>query len=197
MNVQEAVTKRRTVRRFKDVPVPYEMLVKCVDAGRLAPAGRNFQLLDFLIVDDKKLLDEVFPTIASWAQVPRPSGPPPGHRPCAYIIVLIDAAREKEVGGTRRATQVDAGMASQNIILTAFEQGLGSCAILSAVDKELRQALNIPEKYEIGVLIALGYPDETQVVEPLTTTTKPYLDDRGVRHVPKRKLEDVLKRNKF
>ncbi|MDD5127219.1 MAG: nitroreductase family protein [Dehalococcoidales bacterium] len=197
MDVYEAIMKRRTIRRFKDVPIPYEVLAKCIDAARLAPTGRNLQLLDFLLVDDERLLSEVFPTIASWAQTPRPSGPPPGHRPRAYVVIMIDTVREKETGGSRRSTQVDAGMAAENLILAALEQGIGTCAILSAVESEIRQVLNIPAKYEIGVVVAMGYPDESSITEVYTTVTKPYLDEHGVRHVPKRKLEDVLKRNKL
>lgn len=91
MDVYEAVTKRRSIREFKDIPVPYDVLEKCVNAARLAPSAMNCQLCEYIIVDDEKLLPQVFDTVVSWFGVPRPKdGWPPRRRPRAYIITLIN-----------------------------------------------------------------------------------------------------------
>lgn len=198
MDVYEAVIRRRSIRWFKDVPVPYEVLTRCVDAARLAPAARNNQLCDYVIVDDERLLPKVFDTIGMWAGQPRPQGgAAPGHRPKAYVVILVDTARQAEVNASARSTICDVGMAAENLILTALEQGVAACALFSFKESELKQALNIPNNYEVGMVIALGYPDESPVVEVAAGSTKYWVDERGVRHVPKRKLADVLHRNRF
>ena len=66
MDIYEAVTRRRSIRRFKDVAVPYEVLEKCVDAGRLAPSGKNRQLCEYIIIDDEPLSPRVFDSMTSW-----------------------------------------------------------------------------------------------------------------------------------
>lgn len=198
MNVYEAMVKRRTIRRFKNIPVPREALEKCVNAARMAPAARNNQMCEYIIVDDDELLPAVFDTINTWAGQPRPQGgAPPGHRPGAYIVTLINTAREAELGGKRSWTTYDIGMAGENLMLTALEQGLGTCPLLSYVENELKHVLNIPGKYEIGLIVALGYPDEIPVAEEATDSTRYWVDEQGVRHVPKRKLEDILHHNRF
>ena len=90
MNVYEAAMKRRSIRRFEDKPVPYEILEKCVDAGRLAPSGRNQQVCEFIIVDDKELLPEMFDNIGGSVKMPpEKGGPRPENTPKAYFVILI------------------------------------------------------------------------------------------------------------
>ncbi len=199
MEVYEAVVKRRAIRRFQDKPVPYEILEKCVDAGRLAPCGRNHQICEYIIVDDAKVLPEVFENIGGSArQPPEKGGPLPTRRPKAYIVILINKPLEDEFDANRRrVTLYDVGLAAENIILVALEQGIGTCPILMFNENGLKQVLNIPDKYDVALVIAMGYPDESPVAEVATDSVDLWIDSQGVRHVPKRKLEDIVHRNKF
>ena len=198
MDVYEAVIRRRSVRRFKDKPVPYAVLEKCVDAGRLAPCARNRQLCEYIIVDDEQLLPKVFDSITIWGGQDKPKGSSSlGNTPKAYIITLINNALEAEFDAKRRSTTYDVGLAAENMILVALEQGVGTCPILSYQEDELKQILNIPDKYDVALVVALGYPDESPVTEVSTGPIEYWVDSQGVRHVPKRKLEDILHRDKF
>lgn len=198
MNVYEAVTKRRSIREFKDIPVPYNILERCVNAARLAPAAMNRQLCEFIIVDDEQLLPQVLDTVGSWAGQSRPKdGWPPGRRPKAYIITLINSPLEAGFGGSKTNTRYDVGMAAENMILVALEEGIGSCPITSFIPEKLRQVLNIPDKYEIAMVLALGFPDESPVLEVATNSIERWVDSEGVRHIPKRKLKDITHRNRF
>ena len=198
MDVYEAVTKRRSIRRFKDLAIPYEVLEKCVDAARVAPSGRNNQPCEYIIVDGDKLLPKVFDTLMSWGGQPSSiGGPPPGHRPKAYIITLINKTLEMNPYASRRIATYDVAMAAENMILVALEEGIGACPFLSFKEDGLRQILNLPDNYEIALVLGLGYPDESPIMEVPTDSIKYWVDDKGVRHVPKRKLADILRRNKF
>jgi nitroreductase len=198
MDVYEAAISRRSIREFKDIPVPYDILEKCVNAARLAPSAMNSQLCEYIIVDEEQLLPRIFDAVGSWFGVPRPKdGWPSGRRPKAYIITLINSQLEKELGGNIRWTSYDVGMAAENMMLVALEQGIGSCAIASFKQAKLRQVLNIPDKYEIALGLALGFPDESPVLEVATDSIKRWVDSSGVRHIPKRKLEDITHRNRF
>ena len=199
MDIYEAATRRRSIRRYKDKAVPYEVLEKCVNAGRLAPSGRNRQLCEYIIVDDEQLLPKVFDGgIKTWAGKDRKKGDPlPEKLPKAYIIILINSALEAEFGALRKVTTLDVGFSAENMILVALEQGAGACPVFSFNENELKQVLNIPDSYDVALVITLGYPDESPVPEISTGPIQYWIDDRGVRHVPKRKLEDILHRNKF
>ncbi|MFH0914626.1 MAG: nitroreductase family protein [Chloroflexota bacterium] len=191
MSVYDLATRRRTIRRFQDIPVPWEVLERCVNTARLAPSASNLQPLEYIVVDDPKVLPQVFSAVTGWARHIRPRGnPPPGKEPRAYIVVL----KAKE---TVSAFSVhDIGMAAENIILVALEEGVGSCTLASIDREKLRALLKVPEKYEIPLVLALGYPDESPVEEPFTDY-KYWKDEKGILHVPKKKLESILHRNVF
>ncbi len=198
MDVYEAVIKRRSIRQFKNIPVAYGILEKCVDAARLAPSAMNRQVCEYIIVDDEQLLPQVFNSIKGWGGQSRPEeGWPPGRHPRAYIITLMNKILEAEFGAERRSTNYDAGLATENIMLVAMEQGIGSCPATSFEEDKLRPALNIPDKYDIAIVVALGYPDESSVTETATESINRWIDSNGTRHVPKRKLEDIRHHNKF
>ena len=197
MDVSQAVSTRRSIRRFKNKPVSYDVLKKCIDAARLAPSGRNQQVVEYLVVNDPVLLPVVFENIGGSAKLPpEKGGPRPDQSPKAYTIILINKGLEGDES-RRRVTLYDVGMAAENIMLMAVEQGLGSCPILMFNQPALRQALSIPEEYDITLVIAMGFPDESPVADVATTSTDIHIDDKGVRHVPKRKLTDILHHNKF
>ncbi|KPU42808.1 coenzyme F420:L-glutamate ligase [Oxobacter pfennigii] len=188
MNVYEAATKRRTVRKFKQDRIQADILKKFVDAARLSPQGANLQALKYIIVTEKTLTDIIF-TATSWAGYIRPThNPQENERPVAYIVPLVDS----EIKNTNYDN--DAGAAIQTILLTAYEEGIASCW-LGAINKEIiKNTLEIPDKYIIHSLIALGYPAESPEVVKVGEdgSIKYYKDESGVLHVPKRCLDDVL-----
>ena len=197
MTVYETILKRRSIRRFTNKAVPDAVLEKCIDAARLAPSGRNQQLCEYIVINDAQVLPGIFENIGGSAKLsPDKGGPTPAQTAKAYTIVLINKAKEGD-STRRRVTLYDVGMAAENIILTALEQGIGGCPILMFNEKDLKLILEIPDDYDIALVIAMGYPDESPVVEVAADSLNVYVDDKGLRHVPKRKLADIIHKNKF
>ena len=198
MDVYDAIVQRRSIRVFKDESVPYDILEKCVNAARLAPSAMNRQLCEYVIVDDKQALAKVLDCAAKWAGASKPQGGwSPQGRPTAYIVSLINKELAAQIGCGSRNTDFDAALAMENMVLVAEEEGLGSC-VMTGIDRDrLQQALNIPAEYEVAMLLALGYPDEKVVIEESDGAVERRLDENGVRHVPKRKLKDIIHRNIF
>ena len=186
MTVYEAAGTRRTVRKFRQEPIAREQLYKMVKAAVLAPSGANMQPLKYKIVDDAALAAKVFPLV-KWAGYIAPTGDPAeGEEPTAYILILADQEIRKS------GYELDAGAAAENLMLTAWEDGIGSCW-MGAIDRPaLARLLDIPERYIINTLIALGVPAEQPVWEPRGEGIRYYKDEQGVLHVPKRTLEEVL-----
>jgi nitroreductase len=197
MTVYEAILKRRSIRRFKNKAVPYEALEKCIDAGRLAPSGRNQQVCEYIVINDARVLPGIFENIGGSAKMPsEKGGPSPAQTPKAYTLILANKTLEGDAN-RRRITLYDVGMAAENIILTALEQGIGACPILMFNEKDLKLILEIPDEYDIVLVIAMGYPDESPVADVATDSVNIWVDDKGLRHVPKRKLADIIHHNKF
>jgi nitroreductase len=191
MSLYELILSRRSIRQFKLEPVSKETLEKLVNAARLAPSASNLQPLEFIVVDEDELRKKLFPCL-KWAGYIAPQGnPKQGHEPVAYIVILVNLqVRGKEY-------EWDVGAAVENIILTAWEEGIGSCWLLSVERKKIKEMLKVPINYKIDSVIALGYPDEKPVVEVMDGSLKYWKDKQECLHVPKRKLEDIVHFNIF
>jgi nitroreductase len=181
--LKDLVLKNRSVRKYyQNVPVSRETLVELVDLARLSASGGNKQALKFMLSWEPEKNATIFRHIGL-------AGPPKeGERPSAYIIIL---------GDTNIATQygVDPGIAAQSILLGATEKGLGGCMIGMINRKGLHQALNIPARYEIVLVVSLGKPRETFVIEKAereSTSTRGWWDEGGTRHIPKRSLDELI-----
>ena len=190
MEIYKAIISRRSIRRFQQKEIPIDLLKKFVNAARLAPSAANLQPLEFFIINDKKLCEKIFETL-SWAAYITPKWAPiEGERPVAYIINLIKDSNNKWVDR-------DVSFASENIVLAAEEEGIGSC-IMCKIDKtKIQEILNISKNMIIDSVIALGYKAEKSVIEDYKDSVKYWRDKDQVLHVPKRKLEEIIHINEF
>lgn len=188
MLIHDLVQKSRSYRRFyQEETISMETLRELVDLGRLSPTGANLQALKYILSNDPEKNARIF-EMCAWAGYLKDwPGPVEGERPSAYIIILGDTTISKSFGS-------DHGIAAQSIMLGAVELGLGGCMIGSIKRADLAQALNIPTRYEILLVLALGKPKEVVVLDPVGPdgSIKYWRDEQQVHHVPKRSLKDVI-----
>jgi nitroreductase len=184
--VEELIMKNRSRRRFyQNEAVSIDALKGLVNLARLSASAGNLQPLRYLLSNEPERNDVIFSTLAWAGYLKDWPGPEEGERPPAYIMVLGDTEVAKNFG-------CDHGIAAQSIMLGAVEQGLGGCIIASIKKEELRGALKIPKSYEILLVLAIGRPKETVVIEDVKEDIKYWRDEKGVHHVPKRRLEDII-----
>ena len=186
--IKDLIIKNRSVRRFQEnVAVERETLRELVDLGRLSASAANMQPLKYVLSCERERNAVIFRHVG-WAGYLRDwPGPAPGERPSAYIVILGDTKVSRNFG-------CDHGIAAQSILLGAREKDLAGCMIGLVARDELRQALSIPSRYEILLVLALGKPVEQVVIDPVGAKgdIKYWRDEQGVHHVPKRSLQDLI-----
>jgi nitroreductase len=187
MSIKDLVLNNRSYRRFNgDGKISRDELVELVELARTSASAANKQPLKFMISNEKEKNDMIFPKIAWAGYLPDWDGPVEKERPTGYIIIL---------GDTSISTNffVDHGIAAQSILLGATEMGLGGCMIAAFNKDDLKKDLSIPDHLDPLLIIALGEPVESVVIEPIRNDdVKYYRDERGVHHVPKRQMEEIL-----
>ena len=186
--IEELIRKNRSCRRFyQDEAVTEETLKGLVNLARLSASAGNLQPLKYILSTDTEKNDKIFSCLTWAGYLQNWPGPPEGERPSAHIIILGDA--EISIN-----CWCDHGIAAQSILLGAREQGLGGCIIGSVNRKRLSELLNIPERYEVLIVLAIGKPKEEVVIEEISAgeSIKYWRDEKGVHHVPKRRLEDII-----
>jgi len=186
--IEELIRGNRSYRRFQqDQAVSLETLRGLVNLARLSASAANLQPLKYLLSCGPEKNAAVFSCLAWAGYLKDWPGPGEGERPAAYIVVLGDTEISKNFG-------CDHGIAAQSILLGARAQGLGGCMLGSIQRDRLRELLRIPQKLEILLVIALGKPKETVVLEEVGAGggIKYWRDAAGVHHVPKRRLADII-----
>ncbi len=139
----DVVGKKRSIRRYKDTPVPEEDIIKVIEAARIAPSASHRQPWHFIVVRDgetrKKLAGR-----QGWA-----AGAP-------VIIVAV-----ADPGASPNWWQNDVGIAFEHVILAATDLGLGTCWMGSMRrDEEIKRLLGIPDNLKVVAITPLGVPDE-------------------------------------
>ena len=188
MDLLILVKKSRSYRRFNENhQIDRKLLCELVELAQFSPIGSNLQFLKFWLSNSPEINSQIFPQLAWAGALKNWDRPEEGERPSAYIIILNDKEIRKSLG-------VDHGIAAQSIMLGAAEKGLGGCMIGSIKREALQKILNIPEQYEILLVLALGKPAERVVTEPIGEDgdIRYYRDDDDVHHVPKRSLKELI-----
>ncbi len=186
--LRDLVIRNRSYRRFhEDVRVEMDTLRELVNLARLSASAANLQPLRYILSCDPAKNALIFPHLGWAAYLKEWSGPGEGERPSAYIIILED----KQIAHPLRC---DHGIAAQSILLGATEKGLGGCIIGAVKRKELRRVLEIPDRYEVLLVLALGKPKEKVLIEDARSNgdVKYWRDSKGLHHVPKRRLDDII-----
>ncbi len=189
MYIRELVLKNRSYRRFyQEHAIDRPTLIELVDLARHSASGANLQPLKFFLSHTPEMNAAIFPHLGWAGYLKDWPGPKKGDRPLGYIIILGDKNIKQSFG-------CDHGIAAQSIMLGAVERGLGGC-MLASVDRrdELIDKLGLHENLLILLVLALGKPKETVVIDPLPEDgdIKYWRDEVGVHHVPKRSLDELI-----
>ncbi len=186
--IEDLIRKNRSCRRFyQNHPVDTDLLKDLVNLARLSASGHNLQPLAYILSGDPVANDAIFPCLGWAAHLKDWKGPVEGERPAGYILILGDTEISKNFG-------VDHGIAAQSILLGARENGLAGCMIGTINRKRIREIFELDERYDILLVIALGEPRETVVIETLPSDgdTRYWRDEKHVHHVPKRDLKSII-----
>jgi len=151
----EAIKGRRSIRRFQEKDVPYELVMKLIDAARWAPSAGNVQPWEFIIVRDQGLKTAL--ARAALGQMFIAQAP-------VVVVVCADEIRSGSVYGPRGATLYciqDTAAATQNLLLAAHALGLGACWVGAFNEGEVRRVLGIPQGVRPVAIVPIGYPAES------------------------------------
>ena len=157
--IEDLIKSNRSCRRFlQKEPVPLETLRWLVNLARLSASSGNLQPLKYILSNEPHKNEQIFSCLTWAAYLKNWPGPPEGERPSAYLIMVGDWHLAKNFG-------TDLGIAAQSILLGARERGLAGCMVGSLNKELLQEMFHLPKRFEILLVIALGRPRETAVLE--------------------------------
>lgn len=169
--VIDAIMARRSIRQYKETPVPRELLQKIAECGVNAPNAMNKQEWEVRILDEANYMNEV--TELMKQEMPQfVNSDAPGFRNAfrnATALIAV-ACPDDELG----MTLINVGLMGENMCLAAQELGLGTCIMAapsifmnsSASAKPYLEKLGFTPGYKLRYFLAVGYPDEAPAAKP-------------------------------
>lgn len=166
--VIETIMARRSVRKYLPQPVNRDTMQVILNCGINAPNGQNKQSWAIRVVDNPEFINGL-------TEVYKKANPKAAEDPNfrnmfrnapTVVFIANDIAYD--------FSQVDCGLLGENMILSAWSMGIGSCCLGGPIRfmktdpgaAEYLKRLNIPEGYDLLYCIAFGYPDESPAAKP-------------------------------
>ena len=185
MDVFKAIKWRRSVRSFAPKKIEREKILQILEAARLAPSSSNRQAWHFVVIDDKSIIEKIPKQVVMGRKmiVPWIKDAPLVIAGC-YTKAITHAIAQLF---SHENHLVDVSIAMSHIALAATALGVGTCFVGWFNEKKLKKLLNIPGRYKIAVLLALGYPADKSTAESIG----------GIAPRPRKSLKEIVSYNKY
>ncbi len=164
MNLVEGIKSRRSIRKFTAEPISQDVMKEVVETASFAPSWKNTQTPRYLVVQNKDLIEKIAKNGVLGFTFNE--GTILGCQALVVVTTLkMRCGYERDGSYTTkkedRWEMFDAGIASQTLMLSAWDKGIGS-VVLGIFDEDyIGELLEMDENYSISALIAMGYPDES------------------------------------
>ncbi len=151
--MMEAIKTRRSIRKFRETPVPENLLKEVLNAARLAPSADNAQPWKIIVVRDEQMKQKVTQACNGQKFLVQ--------APIVLVVCGIPEDAFQTVGGYMSSHVIDASIALDHVTLAAHSLGLGTCWVAWFKEEKVKDILGIPEDVRVVALSPLGYPDES------------------------------------
>ncbi len=146
---------RQSCRDFSGKAVNKEDLLRCIEAGRIAPSACNAQPWFFYVVINEDLKDKVAEAAQSFNK-----------KAGAFIVIVeekVDLPQKIGDYKLKNYSQVDIGITASYICLAATQLGLATCMLGLFHEDKIKAVLNIPDEQRISLLISVGYAASKEI----------------------------------
>ncbi|HEX5165610.1 MAG TPA: nitroreductase family protein [Thermomicrobiales bacterium] len=134
------IVSKRDVRKYRDEPIPDEVLTRILHGGRATGSARNRQQWEMVVVRSRETLERLAETVAAPANI----------RGCAAAVAVV----------LKGQSAWDGGRMAQNLMLAAWSQGVGTCPNSPVQKDECKAILGVAADADILTILSLGYPAE-------------------------------------
>lgn len=192
MNVNDAIRNRRSVRKYKDIPIEDNVLEKIIQDACWAPSAVNLQPWYYVVVrsaEGKKRVLEKMSTVAERTEpfLKKRFAKHPdvikdtlgfienlGNAPVIILVFL----NKKELPTLHDSAIQSIAAANENLLLSAYESGIASCWMTAPVEALMNDEFRnefAPDKGDLVSVITLGYPADNAVPKPPTRKEARYV----------------------
>ena len=150
LSVLDVIKARGSIRSYKDKPIPKQALLDILEAARMAQSADNRQPWEFIVVTDPAIRKKLVQAAGNQSFVGE----------AAAVLVCLANPEESASVGPFGGFLIDLAIAIENMVLTAWDLGIGSCWIGAYDEEKVKELFDVPRYLRVMSLLTMGYPDE-------------------------------------
>jgi nitroreductase len=150
MNILPEITNRTSIRKFREAAVPKDVIMRILEAGRLAPSAKNRQPWRFIVIDDPDKKAVISEAAYSQDYV----------KEAAAVIAVCTTNIDYKMPNGQLSWPMDLSFAASFMMLQAVREGLGTCILTTYDEQDVSECLTLPWSMKVPLLLLVGYPDE-------------------------------------
>ncbi len=150
MNIYELIKLRKSVRSYQKKDVTNDVLMRLLEAARMAPSAKNLQEWRFIVVRDENTKNKLMEAAKGQKFV--------GEAP-VVLVCCADTDNHQMTCG-QLCYPIDLAIAIDHITLCAVAEGLGTCWIGAFYEDKVKKILQIPDSVRVVELLPIGYPTD-------------------------------------
>jgi len=157
MQFYDVVKSRKSIKKFKNTPINSEKLARMINASMMSPSWKNNTSYKFILVDEKSELEQISKAIvnndnsAAQSILDAPM--------TAIVVANPDDSGEVE---NREYYLVDSAIAMEHFVLSATNEGYGTCWIAAVNEDIIKKTLSIPQNYKVVAMTPIGEIEESK-----------------------------------
>jgi len=177
--VINTILTRRSIRKYKKTKVSHKDMEEILNCGINAPSAMNQQPWEVRVVDSKDFIEGV---TERWLNSLSPEEREKTTSEKGFRNMFRNAPTVVFIATPEGRGQLDAGLLSENMMLSAWSMGIGSCCLggpirfMNTDAQDYVQRLGFSQGYQLTLAIAFGYPDEKPAAKPRDTSKVKFVE---------------------
>jgi nitroreductase len=151
MEFYDVVKIRKSIKKFKNTPISTEKLTRMIDAAMMSPSWKNNSSYKFILVDEKNQLEQISKAIMN-----KDNSAAQSITDAPMTAVIVADPEESGEVENKEYYLVDSAIAMEHFVLSATNEGYGTCWIAAIDEDIIKKALSIPQNYKVVALTPIG-----------------------------------------
>lgn len=151
MEFYDVVRDRKSIKKFKNTPINTDKLARMINAAMMSPSWKNNTSYKFILVDEKNKLEQISKSIMN-----KDNSAEQSILDAPMTAIIVADPNASGIVENKEYYLVDSAIAMEHFILSATNEGYGTCWIAAVDEDMIKKALSIPQNYKVVAITPIG-----------------------------------------
>ena len=151
MEFYDVVRDRKSIKKFKNTPINVDKLARMINATMMSPSWKNNTSYKFILVDEKNKLEQISKSIVN-----KDNSAEQSILDAPMTAIVVADPNASGIVENKEYYLVDSAIAMEHFILSATNEGYGTCWIAAVNEDMIKKTLSIPQNYKVVAITPIG-----------------------------------------